>query len=146
MSVGQIFDDGFAVHFDANHVYLQKVRLLLIGNRYPSTGLYHIDFDTPTHPPQIDNPAALSLASIMATSESMANLVRHMTTKSELVQYLHQVAWIPIPSTYIRAIELGYYAPWPGLAAELVSRLLPKSIHTEKGKLRQERKNFRSAK
>ena len=62
------------------------------------------------------------------------------------MKYLHQETWIPLPSTWIRAIELGYYKSWPGLTAELARRHLPKNIHAEKGHLRQERKNLRSNK
>ena len=61
VSVVNTCDDGFAVNFDAKHVYLRKVQLLLIGNRYTLSGLYNIDFYTPTHPPQIENTTDLYL-------------------------------------------------------------------------------------
>ena len=60
MSLGQLCNDVFAVNFDANHVYLQKVRLLLIFNRDTFSGLFYTYFDPPIHPPHINNPTALS--------------------------------------------------------------------------------------
>ena len=56
VSVGHIFDDGFAVKFDSTHVYLQKVRLILIGNRDPESGLYYIDLTHPSIHPSSKNP------------------------------------------------------------------------------------------
>ena len=72
MSVGQLCDYGFAIQFDATHVYLQKVKLLLIGTRDPTSGLYYIDFDAPTPTPHGMNPTDLTLAPIAPTSEARA--------------------------------------------------------------------------
>ena len=44
MSVSQICDEGFAIKFDATHAYLQKGRLILIGNRDNFSGIYCINF------------------------------------------------------------------------------------------------------
>ena len=105
--VGKLCGDGFAVNFDTKPVYQQKGKLLLIGNRDPTLQLYLIDFDTPTQPPHIENPTALSMDPLTSPSEAVAYYVHHMTTKSELVQYLHRASRITVTSTYIRSIELG---------------------------------------
>ena len=99
MSEDQLCDDGFAINFDATHVYLQKVILLLLSTRDPTSGLYYIDFDVPTHPPHVENSTDLSLSPLAATSEARAYSTHHMTTKLDLVQYLHRSAWSPVPST-----------------------------------------------
>ena len=101
ISVGQLCDDGFAINFDANHVYLQKGDLQLIGTRDPSPGLYYIDFDSPTPPPQVMNSTDLTLAD---TSKARAYYNQQMTIKPDLVQYLHRAAWSPLPSTCITVI------------------------------------------
>ena len=75
--------------------------------------LYHND--APTHPPHVMNPTNLTLAPLAPTSEARAYSAHHMTNKSDLVPYLHRSAWIPVPSTWIKANERGYYASWLGL-------------------------------
>ena len=67
MSVGQLWDYGFVINFGATHVYLQKGKLLLIGTRYPTSGLYYIIFVVPTHPPHFMNPTDLTLAPLSTT-------------------------------------------------------------------------------
>ena len=64
MYVGQLGDCGFAVNFDSKNVYLQKERLILIGNKYLTPELYYIYFYKPTHQPNFGNPTDLSLASL----------------------------------------------------------------------------------
>ena len=51
-----------------------------------------------------------------------------------------------MPSTWIKAIDNGHFATWPGLTADLVRKHLPKSTATIKGHLNQQRKNLRSTK
>ena len=121
--------------FDATHIYLRKGKLLLIGIRYPTLGLYYIDFDSPTSPPHVLNPTELTLYPLAPTSEARAYSAHHMTTKTDLVQHLHQKTGSTVTSTWIKAIEHGYYASWPGITTELVRKYLPKSIHTAKGHL-----------
>ena len=140
MSVSQICDEGFAIKFDATHVYLQKGRLILIGTIDITSGLYYIDFDAPIHPTHVENPTYLSLAPLADTNEARAYYAHDMTTKLDLVQYLHRAALITVHLTWIKAIERGYYASWPGLTTKSVRKSLPKSIHTAKGHLRQEQK------
>ena len=60
------------------------------------------------------------------------------------MQYLHAAAFSPVPTTWIKAIQKGFFTSWPGLTAKVVGRYLPKSIATNKGHLDQTRKNVRS--
>jgi hypothetical protein len=64
----------------------------------------------------------------------------------ELIQYLHAAAFSPVPSTWIAAIQRGFFQAWPGLSAAAVQKHLPKSEATTKGHLDQTRKNLRSTK
>jgi hypothetical protein len=73
-----------------------------------------------------------------------ANNVHEMRNKSDLIAYLHHACFSPTKSTWLKAINADYFATWPGLTAELVSKHLPQSIATAKGHLRQERQNLRS--
>ena len=85
---------------------------LLEGQRDPHTRLWQVDVPPP--PQQI-------------------NSVYHQKNKSDLARFLHATAGSPVVSTWIAAIKRGYYATWPGLTAELITRFLPKSEATLKG-------------
>jgi hypothetical protein len=74
-----------------------------------------------------------------------ANNVHEMRNQSDLVAYLHRACFSPVRSTWLKAINAGYFATWPGLTAELVTKHLSKSIATAEGHLQQERQNLRSA-
>jgi hypothetical protein len=63
-----------------------------------------------------------------------------------LVIFLHAAAGSPTPSTWIPAIKKRFYATWPGLTTQLVSKHLPPSAATIKGHLDQQRQNIRSTK
>ena len=65
---------------------------------------------------------------------------------TNLVTYLHQAAFSPVPSTWIKAIDTGFYATWTGLASNLVQKHLPKSIPTAKVHMRKAKINIRSTK
>ena len=60
------------------------------------------------------------------------------------MQYLHAAAFSPVPATWIKAIQKGFFMSWPGLTAKAVAKHLPKSVATSKGHLDQTQKNIRS--
>jgi hypothetical protein len=57
---------------------------------------------------------------------------------------LHQCAFSPPPSTWIKAINNNQFASWPGLTAEAVRKYLPDSTATAKGHLRKTPAGVRS--
>ena len=67
-----------------------------------------------------------------------------MRTKIYLIKYLHLACWSPTVATWCDAIDLGYFATFPGLTSSQVRKYFPKSITTAKGNLKQVRKNLRS--
>ena len=67
-----------------------------------------------------------------------------MTTIKDLIMYLHRACFSPTISTWVQAIDAGYFVTWPGLTSKLVKKYLPKSIATAKGHMRQTRQNLRS--
>lgn len=75
-----------------------------------------------------------------------ANNVYNFMLKQDIVRYLHHTAGSPVPSTWITAINNGTFTAWPGLTSQLVQKKLPKLKYTEKGQMRQIRKNLWSAK
>ena len=68
------------------------------------------------------------------------------TTKRDLAQFHHSSLGFPVPSTLLKAIAAGFLSSLAGLTPQLVKKHLPKSIHTGKGHMDQERKNLQSTK
>ena len=64
-----------------------------------------------------------------------------------LIAYLHAAAGYPPKSSFIRAINAGFYATWPGLTAARVRKHLPGKVdETAMGHLNMVRQHIRSTK
>jgi hypothetical protein len=90
--------------------------------------------------PKIPADVSRALPTTTPSTHSMlscehANNVHEMHTQSDLVAYLHWACFSPIKATWLKAINASYFATWPGLTAQLVTKHLPKSIATAKGHL-----------
>ena len=48
-----------------------------------------------------------------------ANNVYAFNKKKDIVTYLHKAAYSPVKSTWIKAINAGFFTTWPGLTAEI---------------------------
>ena len=133
ISIGQLCNDGYDATFTADHVPLTKDGSTHITRHRNTThGLWTISLLGGT-PPTSTFPGA-----------ALAHSVYKMTTLQDLVIYLHHACFSPVPSTWIKAIDAGYFSTWPGLTSDLVRKHLPKSVATAKGHLRLDRKNVRS--
>ena len=133
ISIGQFCNINFTAVFHKGNLQLSRDGITIPGKRDPSTGMYYIDLP---QPPPVTPPALNPFA--FSTYE--------MNTKAELVQYLHRCAFSLVVSTWTKAIDVGYFATWPGLTSELVRKHLPKVLATAKGHLKQDRQNVRSTK
>ena len=134
--IGQFCDNGFEAKFNRQEVQiLQNNHIVLRGPRDEQTGLWLIHLAPPT-----TTPMRLPLN----TAKIEANSVYAIKRLGEIIQYLHQSCCSPVQSTWIKAIDAGYFTTWPNLTAELVRKHLPKSVATEKGHLRQQRQGLRS--
>ena len=124
LSIGQLCDHGCEAHFDKHQVVItHQQQPLLQGTRNPTTKLWEINIQPPTH---------------------TANNVYQLTRKKDLVQYMHAACFSPVPTTWCAAINAGSFNTWPGLTAELVRLHLPKSIATIKGHMQQVQQGLRS--
>ena len=135
LSIGQLCDDGYHATFTADHVQLTKHGSShVIGHRDPTNGLWNVPL-LGSHQPTNTFPVT-----------SVSNSAYEMQTLPDLVTYLHRACFSPVPATWTKAIDAGYFATWPGLTSDLVRKHLAKSVATAKGHLRQDRKNVRSTK
>jgi hypothetical protein len=106
---------------------------LLIGQHDHATGLWRIP---------LQNERTYECNSAYQTCNSA-----YQTNKMPaLIQFLHTAAFSPVPSTWIVAIQRGFFQSWPGLTTAAVRKHLPKSEAATKGHLDQTRKNVRSTK
>ena len=131
--VVKLCDIGFSVNFNTNNVFLLKINDFLTIYRYSATGIYLIDFDKPQPLPPISNLVFLSPPTTSpSSSNTLSNSLHEMSTKRDLVLYVHRSSRILVPSTWIQAIYSGFYATWTGLTSDIIRKHLPKSIHTYK--------------
>ena len=134
ISLGQFCDAGYECLLTDAAVYLiQNNKKTKIGTRDLFTKLWSLD------KPDNHDPTLTPL-------QTQANNAYTQKTLRDLVIYLHQAAFSPVTSTWIKAIDEGYFTTWPGLTSELVRKHLPKSIATAKGHMRKTKMNIRSTK
>ena len=127
LSIGQLCDDGCLAIFTKQKMYIIKDKnLLLQGDRNTQDGLWDVLL-----PHQQDKVCAV---------------LRMDQTKNDLAKFLHACCFSPTKSTFTMAIKKGNFVNWPGLTVELITKYLQPSLSTEKGHLRQERKNLQSTK
>jgi hypothetical protein len=146
LSIGQFCDDGFDVNFTSSDVRISKNDTLISGQRDSRDGLYYIDLAS-TDAVHSRVPRPISTPSLPTLSIKSAALNAYaMTTKRDLILYLHRAAFSPVVSTWTEAINAGFFTTWPGLTSDLVRKHLPKFLATAKGHLKQSPKNLRSTK
>ncbi len=118
--------------------------VLLQGERDNRTGLWQLDLN-PASPSKAPSPSTNTANSTYEINfVNSANSVYELVKQGDIVKYLHQACGSPVQSTWLKAIEAGYFTTWPGLTTDLVKKHLPKSLARAKGHLRQERQGLRS--
>lgn len=138
LSIGTFCDNGCIAQFDETKAIIteqQSNKIIMQGGRDQITTLYMIEFEQNSEMTEPQIPDKL-----------FANNVYECISKQDLAVYYHQTCWSPSPSTWIAAIQKGFFATWPGLTADLVRKYLPKSEYTTKVHMKQRFKNIRSTK
>jgi hypothetical protein len=134
LSIGQFCDSGFTATFTKSTLRIYRNdTVYLQGQRSSTNGLWYIDLARQRHQPDPVPP-------------QQANNLYELTNKRDIATYLHKACFSPVPSTWIKAIDAGFFATWPGLTTDLINKHLPKSEATAKGHLRTARANQRSTK
>ena len=73
-------------------------------------------------------------------------ILRKRQTHTDLAEYLHASCFAPVKSTFLKAINKGFFKTWPGLSQKLVKKHLHPSTYTAKGHLAQTRQHLQSTK
>ena len=92
----------------------------------PPNGLYYIKLN-----PQFSSPDSGPVPVTHAENSAYS-----MTTKRNLIKYLHRADFILVFSTWKKAIDAGYFATWTCLTYELILNHLPLYLYTTKCNLR----------
>jgi hypothetical protein len=152
MSVRQLCDAGYDVHFDKDQAIVNnKENIILTVPRDHKNGLWqaplvtannemrkamcnmanHHDNTTSTYLSKHDN----------RNSAYCSNVQDHINIKDE-INYLQGAAFSPVKSTLLQAIENGNFASW--LTANNIAKHYTRTIATAKGHMVQTRQNTRS--
>ncbi|KAL7503761.1 hypothetical protein ACHAXN_001695, partial [Cyclotella atomus] len=135
ISIKVLCDKGCYVIFTkaACKIYY-KGELVLEGKRHPGTGLWIV----PTSKTPIDTKPPTKFET------HAAHNAYQQSSKAKLIQFLHQCAFSPPASTWIKAINNNQFASWPGLTADAVRKYLPDSTATAKGHMKKTPAGVRS--
>ena len=104
--------------------------IVLQGTRSPADKMWYIELEDDK----------------LTNSKRQVNSAYEINKKEEIIKYLSAAMWNPVPQTWMQAIEAGFFATWPGLTSKLVRKYLTRTVETDKGHLRADRKNARSTK
>jgi hypothetical protein len=136
ISVGVLCDHGCTVTFEKDKCCIFfKGREILRGPRNPKSRLWEI--------PLSKNGTTVQL---QPSNQHAANAMHHTSNKVDLMKFLHQSCFSPVPSTWIRAVDNNQFTTWPGLSAKNIRKYLPPSPASLKGHMDRTRKNARSTK
>ena len=114
--LGQFCDNEYDVKLTASAINITHhydTSMSLNGSQDLSNGMWTISI-APQALPQEQIPTPV------------ANNVYELNKKRDIVTYLHKAAFSPVPSTWIDAIDTGFFTTWPGLKADLVKKHLQK--------------------
>ena len=105
VSIGKLCDEGCEATFNKKEVHIIKDNeIILTGQRDLHTGLWRIPLTDAT-----TNNIPKAPASLQCHNAYQTNKI------PELIQFLHATAFSPVPTTWIRAIQRGFFQSWPGL-------------------------------
>ena len=142
LSIGQFCDAGMTATFTATKLLIYKNNeILLEGDRNHTTGMWYVDLKNQT-PCTINEHHRQQIYGNI--EEPQANNVYELNKSKDIVTYLSKAMWNPVPSTWIKAINSGFFATWPGLTASKVKKYLEDQPETTKGHQRATRSNIRS--
>ena len=62
----------------------------------------------------------------------------------QVIQYYHAAARFPTKATWLKAINIGFFATWPMLIAKAVAKYFLESNETQKGHMQQQWQGVKS--
>ena len=134
ISIGKFSDnDCVALFGKYNLKVFKNGKIVIRGTRNPSNGLWNIPLQT-------------SLKNSSTPTNLACSAIHNDPLRQDLAGFYHGTFFRPLPSTFLRAINKGYFATWPGLITQLINKHLLKSMATSKGHMHMQQKNIQSTK
>ena len=113
-------------------------------NRKQDCGYYHSQTTPDDHK---QNTTADNYKRMDETHKQYAHNAYAMTSKSSLVQYLHQAAFSPPKATLLKSVNNNQFVTWPGLTVKAVKKYLPElSPATDKCHMKRQKQGIISRK
>ena len=139
ISISTLCNNGCTATFTNTtcNIYYNQ-RLVLTGERNHGTNLWRLPITpttAPTRPP--------STPTTTPTPQQAHNVHTITHIQNRVLKYMHQAFFFPPIQTLLRAAHLGFLDTCPFLDAETISKHLPKSPATAKGRMRLHPKNQR---
>ena len=114
--------------------------IILRGWRDPTTRLWRISL-IPDSGNNIVPPDQ-----VVTLSQPQANNIYECSNTQQLIQFYYATMGYPVISTWIKAIDLGYFRGWRGLTSNRVRRFIKPDAISELGHMDQTRAGIRSTK
>ena len=110
--------------YDGDDLTLQiNKEAILRGWREPS-GLWRVPLTTN------NNNTKAEYVLLSKQTEQAINNVYELPSIAETIRYLHACAGFPTKATWVKAIQNGNYATWPGLTIKAVNKHFPEADET----------------
>ena len=138
-------DAGCKVVFEQHECrVIYEERVVLVGARNPTTGLWHL----PINPATSDEAPAMDLQLLpnqrMPQRVERAANMHTLPHKQQQLKYMHQAFLCPPNASLVKAINNEQLKGIPLMSADNVRKFLPKSPATAKGGMKRVRTNIRS--
>ena len=116
-----------AIYINDNHILFTK--------RCQCTGLWLLPMEW--------NEPIISISAVQVCMNTVYDVAQYqLSTKSELIKFLHEWVCSPVPPTWIQAVEKGFFLLWSGLTSVEMKKYLPPSPTTTEGHMEAIRKKF----
>jgi hypothetical protein len=139
ISIGQLCDSGCNAIFSATGVDITYQGTTIInGYHNPSNNLWCVDLGA------VPTPIINSL--MVQPPVHLCNNIGQPNTLADRVAFYHASCNFLVLSTWIKAVDAGFFTTFPDLTADMIQKFPPHSEATVKGHLDQARANQRSTK
>jgi hypothetical protein len=117
MFVGQLCNSGYDTMFTQEKVEFTKYsKCVMSGLCDPQSRLWRVNLKEDAKP----------------ACKSEFNHAHENSNQKELINYLHDVYFSPVKSTWIKAIMNGHFTSWTGVTEQSVPKHVSKSTKTAK--------------
>ena len=102
----KLCDNGMEAHLTKKETLIieeETKKEVMRGNRNRTNGMWYLN---------INNSAA---SSNNINNKQLLNSVYELKKEKDIIDYISQAMWDPVPDTWIKAIKADFFATWPGL-------------------------------